>query len=293
MPGPIFQSVGTAATKNVGTSAGNVVQLDGSAKLPALDGSALTNLPGGGGGDLVGPGSATDNAIVRFDGTTGKLAQNSGATIDDDGALALNNAASSATLTINGNATSGSHVMLRCVNYAAAHMFKVEEGGVFTGPLEVVGSIQIGGDIYRGSYAAFAIVNPILQWPSNSPDVDVRRLASGVLGLTASGTGGAVLQIGQVNSLGTPDGNSVRFGGKDVAGTAQAFAADEAGNEIQLTGNPVIRLKAFTVATLPAGTTGDIAYVTDALTPTFLVPISGSGPTPAPVFFNGTNWVGF
>lgn len=37
--------LGTAAVQNVGTGAGNVVQLDGSAKLPAVDGSALTNLP--------------------------------------------------------------------------------------------------------------------------------------------------------------------------------------------------------------------------------------------------------
>lgn len=36
-------------------------------------------------GDVVGPSSATDNAIVRFDGTTGKLIQNSTVTIDDDG----------------------------------------------------------------------------------------------------------------------------------------------------------------------------------------------------------------
>lgn len=36
-----------------------------------------------GGGDFSGPASATDNAIVRFNGTTGKLGQNSGITIDD------------------------------------------------------------------------------------------------------------------------------------------------------------------------------------------------------------------
>jgi len=38
---------------------------------------------GGGSGDVVGPSSATDNAIVRFDSTTGKLIQNSAVTIDD------------------------------------------------------------------------------------------------------------------------------------------------------------------------------------------------------------------
>jgi len=42
--------LGTAATQDVGTSANNVVQLDGSSRLPAVDGSQLTNLPSSGGG---------------------------------------------------------------------------------------------------------------------------------------------------------------------------------------------------------------------------------------------------
>src|SRR6056300_1450803 len=36
--------LGTSATLNVGTSANNVVQLDGSSRLPAVDGSQLTNI---------------------------------------------------------------------------------------------------------------------------------------------------------------------------------------------------------------------------------------------------------
>jgi len=39
-----YTTVGTAATQNVGTSAGNVVQLDASGRLPAVDGSQLTGL---------------------------------------------------------------------------------------------------------------------------------------------------------------------------------------------------------------------------------------------------------
>ena len=39
------------------------------------------------GGDVVGPSSATDNAVARFDTTTGKLIQNSATTIDDSGVL--------------------------------------------------------------------------------------------------------------------------------------------------------------------------------------------------------------
>lgn len=42
---------------------------------------------GGGSGDVVGPASSTDNALVRFDSTTGKLIQNSVATLTDTGTL--------------------------------------------------------------------------------------------------------------------------------------------------------------------------------------------------------------
>lgn len=48
----------------------------------SMSGTTLS-VTGGGTGDVVGPGSSTDNAIVRFDGTTGKLVQNSAATVAD------------------------------------------------------------------------------------------------------------------------------------------------------------------------------------------------------------------
>lgn len=52
-------------------------------------GSGLTysagTLSASGSGDVVGPASASDNAFARFDGTTGKLIQNSSATLADDG----------------------------------------------------------------------------------------------------------------------------------------------------------------------------------------------------------------
>ncbi len=43
---------------------------------------------GGGSGDVVGPSSSTDNAVARFDATTGKLLQNSVVTIGDTGNVA-------------------------------------------------------------------------------------------------------------------------------------------------------------------------------------------------------------
>jgi hypothetical protein len=47
----------------------------------------ITNSSPSLGGDVVGPASATDNAIARFDTTTGKLLQNSVVTVGDTGAV--------------------------------------------------------------------------------------------------------------------------------------------------------------------------------------------------------------
>lgn len=40
-----------------------------------------------GGGTITGPGSSTDNAVVRWNGTTGTVIQNSNAILNDDGVL--------------------------------------------------------------------------------------------------------------------------------------------------------------------------------------------------------------
>ena len=50
-------------------------------------------------------------------------------------------------------------------------------------------------------------------------------------------------------------------------------------------------LHGYTVDTLPVGSTGKMAYVTDADTPTYLGTLTGGGTTVCPVFFDGTNWI--
>jgi len=52
-----------------------------------------------------------------------------------------------------------------------------------------------------------------------------------------------------------------------------------------------IRLKNYTVATLPTGVQGDTAFVTDATAPTYLGTLIGGGSVVTPVFYNGTAWV--
>jgi sugar lactone lactonase YvrE len=59
-------------------------------------------------GDVVGPASATDNAIARYDTTTGKLIQNSLVLIGDTGSVTGVNALTAESLVVNNNATLGS-----------------------------------------------------------------------------------------------------------------------------------------------------------------------------------------
>lgn len=65
-----ISGLGTAATQDVGTSASNVVQLDGTAKLPAVDGSQLTNLPSGSvdGTQVTSTGETGATKFLREDG---------------------------------------------------------------------------------------------------------------------------------------------------------------------------------------------------------------------------------
>lgn len=47
----------------------------------------------------------------------------------------------------------------------------------------------------------------------------------------------------------------------------------------------------YTVSTLPVGSAGMRAYVTDATAPTYLVALAGSGAVVSPAFHNGTTWI--
>ena len=70
------------------TAAGKYLKADGTWAVP----------PGGGGtGDVVGPASAVDNAVARYDSTTGKLIQDSKVTVDDNGRVMTMNVGNGAS----------------------------------------------------------------------------------------------------------------------------------------------------------------------------------------------------
>ena len=78
----------TTARARTSVSAGTGISYDNTTGV-------ITNSSPSLGGDVVGPASATDNAIARFDTTTGKLIQNSVVTVSDvgvvDGVTHMNN----------------------------------------------------------------------------------------------------------------------------------------------------------------------------------------------------------
>jgi len=72
----------------------------------------------------------------------------------------------------------------------------------------------------------------------------------------------------------------------------QTFTGQNTLNGKTIFGNTA-QLKGYTVSTLPTGTQGMTAYVTDAAAPTFGVAVLGSGSTVIPVFYNGSAWIAY
>jgi hypothetical protein len=90
----------TTARARASVSAGTGISYDSGTGV-------ITNSSPSLGGDVVGPASATDNAIARYDTTTGKLIQNSLVIVDDTGSVTGVNALTAQSLTVNNNATLG------------------------------------------------------------------------------------------------------------------------------------------------------------------------------------------
>lgn len=76
----LYRGLGSWTTLAPGTS-GQFLRTNGAAADPSW--------AAGNTGDVSGPASASDNAVARFDTTTGKLIQNSNASLTDAGSLAL------------------------------------------------------------------------------------------------------------------------------------------------------------------------------------------------------------
>ncbi len=155
--------------------------------------------------------------------------------------------------------------------------------------------MSVNGVAYVGWYADIVQMKSsvVLGWAAttinSATDVRLSRVAAGQMNLTAAANGvGFDVATDAVFKIRT----------RAQTGDASLTALDlTASGVLGVTGVTTFgapaKLKNYTVATLPAGVQGYVAYVTDLLAPTFLVVATGGGAVIGPVFYDGTNWVSF
>jgi hypothetical protein len=164
----------------------------------------------GGSGDITGPGSSTDHAIPRWDGTGGNTLQNSGITISDSDTIAgIANAtfASGSPLIKVANATSfldiaggnasgnGASVVL----YGGSHSSQANVGGLKSGATAVATWDSDGVELQGGMDLLFAGSSNIGAGAKPAGTVFAKKLD---LDFTAGGE--AILQ--ECGGVGTEDG---------------------------------------------------------------------------------------
>jgi hypothetical protein len=199
-------TLGTAAALDVGTSATNVVQLDGSARLPAVDGSQLTNLPSGAStlGALtdVTITSVANTQVIKYNSTSGDWENGAVAYADVSGTPSLATVATtgaysdlSGTPTLATVATTGAYSDLSglpTLGTAAA----LDVGTSANNVVQLNGSAQlpaVDGSQLTGISATVAALNDIGDVSAASPnngDVIAYNSTSGDWEATAQSGGG-------------------------------------------------------------------------------------------------------
>lgn len=153
--GDVLYANTTGTLINLGAgSSGHFLQTQGAGSAPIWAAQSGT-----GAGDVSGPAGATDNAIVRFDGTSGQNVQNSGCTIDDSG-----------NVTVGGNLTvSGTSALT---------------GRVTIGTSGVTGAVAAG----KGEYGATATNGVEISGQGATNDVTLMNKVGGVALAIPTGT---------------------------------------------------------------------------------------------------------
>lgn len=176
-------------------------------------------------GDVVGPASATDNALARFDGATGKLIQNSTVTLADNGNIAAVNGLSFNTTPTSPPTATGS-------------VFWDSGDGTPSVVLNANTNLQLGQEsialVYNGTGSTInkgqvvAVSGAQGQRPSVVlADADTEALSAPTLGIAAesiaNGAEGFICTFGLVRGLNT----SAFTAGAPIylSGTAGAFTA--------------------------------------------------------------------
>jgi hypothetical protein len=210
------RSFGTAAALDVGTTANKVVQLDGAGKLPALDGSQLTGISGGGGSTLVrayNPVTGHTVADVPASGASGNVSYNSTITPTDGYSIHV-------AVTVGGSGTFD-------------QVFEFNNSGQLIG-----GSIVIAYSDVTSANAAFLSALSSAAFPGSATDDSVSTLAFA----TSAAGANVSLILSCASVIGTPtySGGGTTAGVDDVpehGGVPEVeLVAAVAGKKIKMVG---------------------------------------------------------
>jgi hypothetical protein len=176
------------------------------------DGSGVLSWSSAASGDVYGPASATDNAVARYDGTTGKIIQNSAVTIADDGATVIAANSTSAGLRITQTGTGNALLVEDAANPDATPFVIDASGDVIIGYTQKL----VSGPL-----------TPSLQVHGSAPSQASLSLSSWATGVD---TGASVLlargDSGSIDNYDVVDTNDVlgniRFLGADGSAMVEA-----------------------------------------------------------------------
>ena len=244
----VSPTTGAVVVSNTGVTsivAGTNISISGATGAVTINAIGILS------GDVVGPASATDNAIARFDGTTGKLIQNSAVTIDDT----TGNITTPGDLYVGGgDITSGAIAIANLYNSTAIGTINIGNsvvtevnignagsGRVFakTPSFETQSNAIIGGDLtVTGTNISTGVTDSIISIDRTTSSTAVARsavtLKTTTTGTPAVGLGTSINFVGQTAAANFENAGFIAVYSTDITPTAEnfgmAFGLMNAGN---------------------------------------------------------------